>query len=342
MRVAMYYNNNDVRFEEMPKPKINPGEILVKVMASGICGSDVMEWYRIKKAPRVLGHEISGEIVEIGDGVTGYRVGDRVFVSHHVPCNTCRYCLFGHHTACETLHTTNFDPGGNSEYIRVPQINVDRGVFALPEEVSFEEAVFVEPLACAVRGQRLIDVKPGQTVLVIGCGISGLLHLQLAHALGATRVAASCKYPFQLEAARKFGADIVIDAKEDVSHTLRKANDGRLADAAIVCAGSSSAARTALESVDRGGTILFFAVPPPDVEFPINLNEIWRNEITLKTSYAASPLDILQSIELIRSRNVRVREMVTHRLSLEEAGLGFKLMAKKTEGVIKVILKPHG
>ncbi|MFX0097130.1 MAG: zinc-dependent dehydrogenase [Candidatus Hodarchaeota archaeon] len=342
MRVAMYYNNNDVRTEEIPKPKIGFGEVLVKVMASGICGSDVMEWYRIKKAPRVLGHEIAGEIAEVGEEVKDYRVGDRVFVSHHVPCNTCRYCLFGHHTACETLHTTNFDPGGNSEYIRVPQINVDRGIFVLPEEMSFEEAVFVEPLACAVRGQRLIDVKPGQTVLIIGCGISGLLHVQLARALGVTRVAASCRYPFQLEAARKFGADVVIDAKEDVQTILREANDGRLADAVIICAGSSSATETALECADRGGTILFFAVPPPDINVPINLNELWKNEITLKTSYAASPLDILQSIELIRSRNVRVSEMVTHRFGLKDAASGFKLMAKKTEGVIKVVIKPHG
>ena len=128
MRVAMYYNNNDVRLEEMPKPKIGPGELLIKAIACGICGSDVMEWYRVKKTPRVLGHEMTGEIVEVGEGVNQYKVGDRVFVSHHVPCNTCRYCLSGHHTACETLHTTNFDPGGFAEYIRVPRINVDRGV----------------------------------------------------------------------------------------------------------------------------------------------------------------------------------------------------------------------
>jgi L-iditol 2-dehydrogenase len=142
MRVAMYYNNQDVRIEEIPIPEIDPGEILVKVMASGICGSDVMEWYRIKKAPLVLGHEIAGEIAEVGEGVTRYHVGDRVFVSHHIPCNTCYYCLRGYHTACETLHTTNYDPGGFAEYVRIPQLNVDRGVFPLPDELSFEHGVF--------------------------------------------------------------------------------------------------------------------------------------------------------------------------------------------------------
>ena len=173
MRVAMYYNNKDIRIEERPKPKIGPGEILVKILASGICGSDVMEWYRIKKAPIVLGHEIAGEIVETGQGVEKYKVGDRVFVSHHIPCNTCRYCLNGFHTVCETLHTTNFDPGGFAEYVRAPQLNVDRGTFVLPDEVSLEEGTFVEPLGCIIRGQRVAGLRPGMTVLILGSGISG-------------------------------------------------------------------------------------------------------------------------------------------------------------------------
>jgi threonine dehydrogenase-like Zn-dependent dehydrogenase len=159
MRVAMYYNNRDVRLQEMPLPETGPGELLVKVMASGICGSDVLEWYRIKKAPLVLGHEIAGEIVSIGEGLTNYAVGERVFVSHHIPCNTCHYCLNGYHTACHTLHTTNFFPGGFSEYLRVPHLNVDRGVFRLPAEMSYDEATFIEPLACVVRGQRTANLK---------------------------------------------------------------------------------------------------------------------------------------------------------------------------------------
>ena len=202
MRVATYYNNRDVRLEEIPTPRIGPGELLVKVMASGICGSDVMEWYRIKKAPRVLGHEITGEIVEVGNSVDRYHIGDRIFVSHHVPCNTCYYCLNGHHTVCDTLRGTNFDPGGFAEYIRVPRINVDRGVFVLPEEVSFEDGVFIEPLACVLRGQRLARLKPGQSVFVIGSGISGLLHIALAHTSGAGRIIASDINEYRLKAAK--------------------------------------------------------------------------------------------------------------------------------------------
>ena len=160
MRVAMYYNNRDVRIEEMQTPHIGPGELLVKVMASGICGSDVMEWYRIKKAPLVLGHEIAGEIVAVGEGVKRFKAGDRVTVAHHVPCNTCHYCLNGHYSVCETLRTTNFSPGGFSEYTRIPQINVDRGTFILPDEVSYEEGTLLNHwlVHCLDRGRQVCNL----------------------------------------------------------------------------------------------------------------------------------------------------------------------------------------
>jgi L-iditol 2-dehydrogenase len=340
MRVAMYYNNRDVRLEEIPAPRIGPGELLVKVLASGICGSDVMEWYRIKKAPRVLGHEITGEIVEVGKGVDRYRTGDRVFVSHHIPCNTCYYCLNGYHTVCDTLRSTNFDPGGFAEYIRVPKINVDRGVFVLPEEVSIEEGVFIEPLACVLRGQRIAKLSPGQTVFVIGSGISGLLHIALARVSGAGHIIASDIYEYRLEAARRFGADEAIDAKEVNPSRLRQINQDRLADLVIVCAGAVSAYSQALQSVDRGGTVLCFAPIEPGVHFSFPVFDFWNDGITLLPTYGGSPFDIMTAIELIRSHRLPLREMITHRLPLAETGVGFKLVAEAKES-IKVIIEPH-
>lgn len=340
MRVAMYYNNRDVRLEEMPVPRVGPGELLVRVRASGICGTDVMEWYRIQKAPRVLGHEIAGEIVGVGEGVTGYRIGDRVFVSHHVPCMSCRYCLSGHHSVCDTLRQTNFDPGGFAEYIRVPRINVELGTFLLPEELSFEEGSFIEPVACVVRGQRLARLPPGQSVLVIGSGISGLLHVQLARARDAARVVATDVHGYRLKAAQDLGADAAIHAADDVPSRLREVNDGRLADLVIVCTGAEAAIRQAIQSVERGGTLLFFAPAAAGVGVSIPLYEFWRDEVTVTTSYAASPGDIVEAIELIRTRRVRVREMITHRLSLTEAGRGFQLVASARDS-IKVIIEPQ-
>ena len=341
MRVAVYYNNNDVRIEERPKPKIGPGELLVKVMASGICGSDVMEWYRIKKAPLVLGHEISGIIEEVGKGADKYKTGDRVFVSHHIPCNTCRYCLSGHHTVCETLHTTNYDPGGFAEFIRVPVLNVDRGVFLLPKEISFEEGAFIEPLACVIRGQRISRFLPGQSVLIMGGGISGLLHLLAAKASGAGKIFVTDINDFRLKMAKKLGADTIINAKENVLEKIKEANDKRLADQVVVCTGALSAFNQSLSLVDKGGNVLFFAPTDPGANLSISINEFWRNEITLKTSYGNSPYDAEVAIELIRTKRVLVEGMITHRLKLDKAKLGFELVAKAGESM-KVIIEPNG
>ncbi|MCI0780700.1 MAG: zinc-dependent dehydrogenase [Chloroflexi bacterium] len=341
MRVAMYYNNLDVRVEEMPVPQIGPGELLVRVRASGICGSDVMEWYRVARAPMVLGHEVSGEVVQVGEGVERFAEGDAMVVTHHVPCNACHYCLSGHHTVCDTLRETSFDPGGFAEYLRVPAINVDRGVFKLPGGLSFEEASFAEPLACVLRGQQRSNIRPGQSVLVLGSGLAGLLHINLARTLGAGRIVATDMVEYRLEAARKFGADFAFLATDDVPARLREVNDGRLADLVIVCTGAIPALKQALESVDRGGTVLFFAPTEPGVNISVPINDVFfRNDVTLTTTYAGAPANLASALELIGAGSVRVGEMITHRLGLAEAALGFKLTAEAGDS-LKVIIDPQ-
>lgn len=336
----MYYNNKDIRIENIPKPKISPDELLVRVMACGICGSDVMEWYRIKKAPRVLGHEMTGEIVEVGKKVKKFKVGDRVFVSHHVPCNKCHYCLNGQHTVCETLHSTNFDPGGFAEYLRVPKINVALGTFRLPDEISFEDGTFIEPLGCVIRGQRRANIKPNHTVLVIGSGISGILHIQLARVKGVKKIIATDVNEYRMNSAKKFGADVVIDAKEDVPRRVREVNNEKLVDRVIVCTGAVSAINQALKSVDKGGTILFFAPTDPGIDIALPFNEFWSNQITLTTTYAAAPDDIKEAIDLIRSKKINVHDMITHRLNLAETCKGFQIVADARDS-IKVIIEPQ-
>ena len=341
MRVAMYYNNHDVRLEEMPVPEIGPGELLLKVEASGLCGSDVMEWYRIQRAPMVLGHEVSGEVVQVGAGVDRYKEGDRMVVTHHVPCNACHWCLNNRHTACDTLHQTNFDPGGFSEYLRIPQINVDRGVFPIPDHVPYEEASITEPLACVYRGQKRANLQPGQSVLVIGSGLAGLLHINLARALGAGRIIATDMVDFRLQAARRLGADTAFSATEDVPARLREANDGRLAELVIVCTGALPALNQALKSVERGGTVLFFAPTEPGVSLPVPINDVFfRNDVTLTTTYAGAPADLATALDMIGSGRVQVGQMISHRLGLAEAGLGFKLTADAGDS-LKVIIQPQ-
>lgn len=340
MRVAMYYNNHDIRIEEIPVPEIETGEILIKTIASGVCGSDTMEWYRVPKAPIVLGHEIAGEVVKVSDEVTKFKTGDRVIATHHVPCNTCYHCLRGNHSACSTLRSTHFDPGGFSEYIRIPAINVDRGVLKLPNNVSYEEGSFVEPLGCVIRGQRLAGFEIGSSVLVIGCGMTGLLHLQYARAQGAGKIFAIDITNYKLETAKKFGADYTINASDDVLQKIKEINKDRLIDFIIVSTGAITAIEQALGLVELGGTLLYFAPTDPDFNLSINFNDLWWRGIKIISSYAAAQNDLALALELISSSRINVEDMITHRLGLEETQKGFELVENSIDS-IKVIIEPQ-
>ncbi|MFX1374465.1 MAG: zinc-dependent dehydrogenase [Promethearchaeota archaeon] len=348
MKVARYYNNKDIRIDEIPKPIIGQGEILVKVKQSGICGSDILEYYRFAKMKKlgvdslILGHEIAGEIVEKGESVKHLRIGDRVFVSHHVPCFECHYCKEGHHTACNLLHNTNFDPGGFAEFVRIPKVNIEKkGVYVLDNSVSYEEAVFIEPLGCVCRAQRLANVKKGITVLILGCGTSGLLHIQLAKLRGAKKVIATDINEFRLQKAKEFGADVVFHAREDIPKEIKEINKFRLADIVMVCTGATSAAKQALECAAPGSKIIFFAVPEPGINLEVPINKYWRNEITIMTSYGAAPQDLDEAYNWIFSKRIDVIDLITHRFPLLKAGEAFKVVCEAKES-IKVILKLEG
>lgn len=329
MKTAVYYNSNDIRIEERPIPKIKDGEILVKIKASGICGTDVMEWYRIKKAPRILGHEITGDIVESKSDK--FKVGQRVFVSHHVPCNKCHYCLDGNHTACETLHKGNYDPGGFSEFVRVPKINVENGTFVLPENVSYEEGTMIEPLGCVVRAFKQIKLKKHHTILILGSGVSGLLSIQLAKLYGLKVIATDINN-YRLKKAKEFGADYVINAKDFSVNKLKKI----IAQRIVICTGAISAVKQAFEAIDRKGIILFFAIPSTDIQLPTV--HFWRDELTLMSSYGAAPGDLKESLELIKNK-INVKDMITHKLKLSEIQKGFKIVSEAKES-LKVVIKP--
>ena len=325
MKTAVYYNNNDIRIEDRPKPQIKDGEILVRVRASGICGTDLMEWYRIKKAPRVLGHEMAGEIV--GSRSDKFNIGQRVFVSHHVPCNECKYCLAGNHTACETLHKGNYDPGGFSEFVRVPEINVEEGTYLLPENVSYEEGTMIEPLACVVRAQRIIDVREGQTVLAMGSGVSGLLNIQIAK-LKKAKVIATDINEYRLKKAAEFGADEVHNANENLDIK---------ADRIIMCTGAMPAFEAAFRYIDRKGIIMLFAIPNKNISVPVE--DFWRSELSVVSSYGAAPVDLEEALDLIKDGKINVKDMITDRVRLEDIQKGFKIAGEARDS-LKVVVVP--
>jgi L-iditol 2-dehydrogenase len=226
------------------------------------------------------------------------------------------------------------------EYVRVPEINVSSGVFVLPDEVTFEEGTFIEPLGCVVRGQRFADVKKGDTVLVLGSGISGLMHIQLARLKEAGKVIATDINQSRLDAAKRFGANVVINARADVPSLVKKANGDRLADVVIVCTAALPAFEQAFDSVDCAGTMLLFAPTAPEVRVPLPLYDVYFKGVKIVFSYAAVEQDIIEAIELLRSKTFNARDMVTHRFGLSEIQKAFDLVAQ-ADTSIKVIILPQ-
>ena len=339
-RVAVYYSNRDIRVETRTVPTIGPGELLMRVCASGVCGSDVMEWYRRPKAPVVLGHEVAGQVVALGAGVERVEVGDRIVATHHVPCMVCHYCLSGRETVCNMLRRTSFDPGGFAEYIRLPRANVERGVLKLPAHVPDDAACMVEPLGCVVRSQHKARFEPGNRTLIVGSGVSGCLHLVAAKAQGAGEIFDSDVRSERLDTAKRLGADVVLDARDDVAGQIL-GELGRGVDRVIVCTGASNAIAQALASVDRGGTILFFAPMGPDESFPLPFNQVfWRNDVTLTSSYGAGLRDLGLGLSLISSGRVDVRQLITHCLPLDRLQEAFELMMRGEES-LKIVIDPR-
>lgn len=336
MKAAYWYNNKDIRIKNAPTPKPKHNEMLVKVISCGICGSDIVEWYRLPRAPLVQGHEIGAQVVAVGKSLKIYKPGDRVFIAPKVPCMKCFYCENGHYPQCSEVKERL--PGGFAEYILVPEILIKNGTYLLPENITYDQSTFIEPLACVVRAQRLAGMKKGQTVLVIGCGMSGLLNVKLARTKGCKIIAADINKT-KLEIALQMGADIAINAADNISERL-VAETGKKADVVFLCASADSAVEQAWLCVDKGGVIVLFAVPAPDKKVVVPINDFWMKEISIITSYYCGPSDIMEAMKLIEWHSVTVDDLITHRLPLTDIVKGFQLVTDGRKS-IKVIIKPN-
>ena len=336
MKVAYWYNNKDIRIKKVRTPVPKHKEMLVKVISCGICGSDIVEWYRLPRAPLVQGHEIGAEVFAVGASVKKYKPGDWVFIAPKVPCMKCYYCENGHYPQCSEVKERL--SGGFAEYILVPEILVEHGTYLLPENITFDQSTFIEPLACVIKAQRLARVKKGQSLLVIGCGMSGLLNVKLAWTKGCKIIAADINKT-KLEIASQMGADIVINAADNISERM-VAKNGKKADIVFLCAAADSAVEQAWQCVDKGGVIVLFAVPGPDKKVVVPVNDFWMKEITILTSYYCGPPDIVEAMKLIEWRHITVDDMITHRLPLTDIVQGFQLVTDGRKS-IKVIIKPN-
>ena len=320
MRVARSVTPREVRLEHVPEPRAGAGEVVCRVLACGVCGSDVLDAWVARKVPAVLGHELSGEVVEVGDGVTGLAVGDRVVVHHHAPCGRCRRCRRGHETLCDRFQATHLDPGGFAERVRVPADLVEE--LLVVDGLDPESATFVEPLACVLRALDRCGLQAGDSVLVVGTGTSGLLAVAAARARGVSAVWAREPRPERLERALALGAN---------------AHDTQPVDVAVVCTTRADAIAAGFAAVAPGGALCLYAPPEPGRPLPLDGHTLYVREISVCASYSAGPRDMRAALELIATRRVDPAPFVTHRLPLEETGRALEL-ARNGEALKALVL----
>jgi len=339
VKAAVYYSQRDIRVEEVPTPKIGRDEVLVEMRACGICGSDLMDWYLKNRAPLVLGHEPTGVIVEKGDDVEGFDIGDRVFVHHHVACLKCHYCQRGDFTLCEQFHRTNIVPGGFAEYFKVPAPNLKLDTLKIPENLSFEEATLIEPVGCCIRALRKCGIQSGDTVAIIGAGATGIIHVALSKIFGAEKVIACDFVEPRLEYAERFGADVVINPqKTSLTRVVMDETSGRGVDLAVVTAPSLEAYKAGVGILRKGGKLCVFAPTSPGEFLELSPKELFFNELQIIPSYSTSHIETRESLELIKTGKLRARDLITHRFPLEEAAKAFKTALEDKRSLKVVVL----
>jgi L-iditol 2-dehydrogenase len=342
MRVVEYHANDDIRIVDLPVPEIGPGELLIQLRACGICASDVMEWYMRPRAPLYPGHEPAGIVEAVGDGVEQFTVGQRVFIHHHVPCMLCHFCQRGSFSQCATFRATRLYPGGLAEHICVPAPNVECDVLPLPDDISFEAATLIEPLACCIRGIDRATIQTGDCVCVLGAGSNGMMLAQLAQQRGASCVIIVDPIAYRLQQAHKVGIDFALDpSSKPVLAQIQAINSGRKPDIVIVTPSKVSAMQQGMELVGPGGTLLLFAPPTPEEILPIRPNPLFFQEITLRTSYSAGPYETRLALDLLHYQRIHAEAMITHRFDLNDAAQAFQLVARPGNA-LKVVLLVAG
>jgi len=321
-------------------PRTGRGEVLVEMKACGLCGTD-LEKIRgeYTSAMPVIGHEAVGVVAKVGQGVTGLEVGDRVFPHHHVSCHECHFCKRGDETVCSRYKTSNLDPGGFSECIRVPQWNVSKGgVSKLSSRLPFDEGTMIEPVACCVRALGRCGVRKGDSALVVGAGPIGMMHSMLLRSMRATVFVSDVAEP-RLRFAERASVGTVLDARRiSVSETVRRETGGLGADLAIVASGSERAVIQAIDSVRKGGTVCLFGIPAEGSAIELDLGRVYGSTVKIFSSYGADEADVSRAIELLSSRRPDFRPLITHHFPLGRFDEAVRVM---TSGeAMKVVITP--
>ena len=346
MQAAVYRGVNDVRLETVPVPAIGAGEMLVRVHSCGVCGTDLKKISTgSHSAPRIFGHETSGVVAAVGEGVAAYRPGDRVMVFHHIPCRGCFYCRSKTFAQCLTYKkvgcTAGFEPsgGGFAEYVRVMDWIVERGTVRIPDDVSFQQACFVEPVNTCLKGIYALNLQPGETVLTIGQGPIGIILSVLARRTGASLITSDL-YPERLRIGSSFGLDLTIDASQrNVIDRVRELTEGRGADAVILAVGGNALIRTAMDAARPGGRILLFAQTQHG-EAVIDPAAVCVDEKTLLGSYSASVDLQEESVRFVMDREMDLERLISHRFPLAQSKQALDLAAHPQPSSMKIVIQP--
>jgi L-iditol 2-dehydrogenase len=346
MRVAVMYDVDDIRIEERPLPELEPGDVLVRTGASGVCSGDLMPWYVRRKAPFVFGHEPAGTLVAYAGDEPPHALGTRVFAHHHAPCLACADCRAGRFVHCATWRGTALDPGGMAEFFRVPHANLS-DTLVLPDALSFADGSLVEPLACVVKSLRRAlprgaeaalrgepEALAGLTLYVIGAGVMGLMHVAVAAAAGA-RVFASDFHPGRRAAAERLGATAAF-APDEALARLSEATAGRLAEAVVCGPGSPAALEHAVACAAPDGTVLMFTPIEPEQRFSFDQSAAYFRDLRLVASYSCGPDDTAAALRLIAAGTVTAARLGADRFPFPAVGEAYREMQAAT--VIKAIV----
>ena len=336
MKTAVSREKGKIIVEDMQLPELKEGELLVKLRACGVCGSDLEKVYGdYGMSSKRVGHELAGEVMQSKSDK--FAAGDRVFVHHHVPCYSCYYCLKGDHILCSEYQRSNVEPCGLSEYFIVPEWNVSKGgVIKLPDKMSFEEAALAEPLACCIKAINKLRVQPGDTAAVIGAGPAGIMNMMILKNGGAAEVFAIDISDYRINFAKRH-VHAINAMKDDAARIIKNATNGRGVDIVVVATGNPKAIKQALDLVRKGGKIMIFGVPSKGTMLDYDANFLFANEIQLLTSGYCTETETHAALKLIESGKIDVKELITHRFPIAESQKAFDL-AHSAENAMKVVI----
>ncbi|WP_158780639.1 zinc-dependent dehydrogenase [Pantoea sp. BAV 3049] len=340
MKASVYYAKGDIRYEEVALPDIGEGDLLIKMKACGLCGTDIHKaQHQTVTGPVVLGHEVAGEVVKAGHNVQGFKPGDRIITAIHVPCFTCHYCDRGHFTLCDQFKKTHIEPGGFAEYIRLPELHVKHLTHRISEKLSWEKASLIEPVGCCLHGLKSANIHPQDTVLVMGGGTIGLLSAQLARLKGAAKVIVTDISPFKLASSKKLGVDHAINsAQEDVVARVAEITQGLGVDVVVIAAGISSLLTEAVSLLRRGGRVIVFSPFDHNSEIKVDASRFFKDEISIVGTYSLSPYEMKEALDIIENNKINVDDIITHRWPLSGLAEAIGFAANPANEVIKVIM----